>query len=367
VALQFSPLSVVRQRLVPGNPVPFNILRADHTLLLARGQMLSDAEQLESLLERGALVETDDIKGARGEVFEARADELPALWGHCIARAGRALHAVQQPNFKTLLDEAVKPLLALVDRDPDLAIFQIVRPQTTGDNGAYGVGHSVYAAVAAYLVAKRLAWDRTRAERAFNAALTMNIAMVDLQSRLALQTTPPTAVQRAAIKDHPTRGAALLKAAGIADETWLAGVEDHHDTASADELAGLLHCVDIYTAKLSPRASRGALPAHKAGHDIFLQASKNPFAAALVKEFGIYPPGCFVKLQSGETAVAIKRGASASTPVVAALVGRQGDILLQPVRRSTDAPTHAITGVVAEASLKVRLSPPQLAAMAASR
>jgi hypothetical protein len=362
---QYSPISVVKQRLMPGSPVPFNILSADHTLLLARGQMLVDPAQLASLLERDALVETDDIKGARGEVFEAPPDELPALWGHCIERAGRALHAIQQPNFKSLLDEAVKPLLALVERDPDLAIFQVVRPQTSGDNGAYGIGHSVYAAVAAHLVARRLGWDRAAIERAFKAALTMNVSIVDLQSRLALQATPLTAMQRGTVKEHPARSAALLQAAGIDDPEWLGAVTHHHAAGHGGELAELLRCVDLYTARLSPRATRCALPAHRAGQALFVQAAQNPVAAALVKEFGIYPPGCFVKLQSGETGVAIKRGGTASTPVVASLIGRQGDILLQPVRRCTDAPAHAITGVVAEASLKVRVSPPQLAAMAA--
>ena len=40
-----------------------------------------------------------------------------------------------------------------------------------------------------------------------------------------------------------------------------------------------------------------------------MQDPGHPICAALVKEFGVYPPGCFVTLASGETGVVVKRGA----------------------------------------------------------
>ena len=43
--------------------------------------------------------------------------------------------------------------------------------------------------------------------------------------------------------------------------------------------------------------------------------------AALIKEFGLYPPGCAVRLKSGEVGMVMRRGETASTPVVAVLIG----------------------------------------------
>ena len=48
--MKFSQLSDVRHRVVLGRPLPFNVRNADGTLLLARGQVLGSAEQLDALL-----------------------------------------------------------------------------------------------------------------------------------------------------------------------------------------------------------------------------------------------------------------------------------------------------------------------------
>ena len=81
-----------------------------------------------------------------------------------------------------------------------------------------------------------------------------------------------------------------------------------------NDLAALVRRADIYTAKLSPRSTRGAMAADRAGRAMFMYDPGNSMTAALVKEFGVYPPGCFVKLVSGETAVVVKRGPSVDHP-----------------------------------------------------
>jgi hypothetical protein len=372
--MPFSPIATVKHRLKPGSPVPFNIHHADHTLLLARGQLLRDEAQIEALFERNAVVDADEIKGPCAEAYETPPEQLPTLWNWCITRIAGALRNTDRSSFVATLHEAAQPVLVLIERDPDLAIFQVVRPANLREIG-YGASHAVHAAIASHLVARRMGWDKPRIGRVFKAALTMNLAILDLQTRLAAQTTPLTAVQREALRHHPQRSVEMLKAAGVADAEWLGAIDHHHDapggagpapvdTAVAD-MAALLRCVDIYTAKLSARATRSALPANRAGRELFMQDAKSAIAAAVIKEFGIFPPGCFITLQSGEVGVVIKRGATANTPVVASLTGRSGDALLEPVRRHTDAREHAIVSVVAESSLRVRVAPEKLAALAA--
>lgn len=372
--MQYSPLALVKHRIRLGGPVPFNIRGDDNRLLLARGQIIHDEAQLAALFERGALVDGDEAKTLRDHVIEAPVETLPALWSSCIDRVGRTLRAPVLPTFAQALQEAAEPVLALVERDPDLAIFQVVRQEAAGRGGSYGIAHSVHTAIAGYLVARRLGWEPAGVERVFKAALTMNLAMIELQGRLATQVTPLTAAQRDAIHRHPQLSAEMLESSGVDDAQWITAVRDHHEApdgrgyprglSEVDDLAALLRRVDIYTAKLSARITRLAMPANLAGRELFLQDAKHPMSAAVVKEFGVYPPGCPVQLQCGELGVVIKRGATANTPVVAALTSRTGEALIEPARRQTEQDGYAVVAVVPESALRVRVSPEKLVLLA---
>lgn len=355
-----TPLAQVRHRVLAGQPLPFNVYRPDTTLLLARGQVLHDPRQIEALFERGSLVDLHELRALAGanpaaEVRSAPREALPGLWRDGMARVGEVLRRPQAEGFRAALDDAAAPLQALIERDPDLAIFQVLRQEGSA-RVQYGLNHSVHSAIVARLVAGRLGWAEADLQRAFKAALTMNVAMLELQGQLAEQLTPPTAAQRAQILAHPRRGRELLELAGVTDADWLLAVEQHHEERDGSgypaglrepaELATLLHRADVYCAKLSSRATRDAEPADRAGREIFMQDPGHPVCAALVKEFGVYPPGCFVTLASGETGVVVQRGKTVMTPIVAALTNPYGAPLREPVRRDTMMPLHAIVGVL---------------------
>ena len=68
-----------------------------------------------------------------------------------------------------------------------------------------------------------------------------------------------------------------------------------------------------------------------------------------------YPPGCHVRLASGELAVVVARGASITAPMVACLTNERGMPLPAPVRRETSDRKHAVMAVVGQASVNVRV------------
>jgi HD-GYP domain-containing protein (c-di-GMP phosphodiesterase class II) len=371
--MQFSQLSAVKHRVVPGRPLPFNIRNADHTLLLARGQMVGSHEQMEALFERGALVDIAELRAPLATVLDAPPEMLPALWGQCMDHVGQTLKASSQPGFGAALDDVSAPVMSLIERDSDLAIFQVLR-QNGNAHIEYGTTHSLHSAIAACLVAQRLGWDAASAQKAFKAALTMNLAMLELQGQLATQATPLTAAQRQAIVDHPQQSVRMLELAGITDGDWLRAVAQHHEAPDGtgypgglrevSEIASLVRRADIYTAKLSARKGRDAMAADQAGRTMFMMEPGHPMAAALAKEFGVYPPGCYVKLVSGETAVVVKRGASVTTPMVAALTTPGGENLVDPEPRDTSKREHAIAAVVGEKSVRARVAPEKLMKLA---
>ncbi|MEO7854615.1 MAG: HD domain-containing phosphohydrolase [Rubrivivax sp.] len=371
--MQCSELATVRHRVSVGQPLPFNVRNADRTLLLARGQVVDTFEQMEALFTRGALVDIAELRTANAHIKDAPAAQLPKLWAQCLERVGETLQSCGNVGFSQALDEVSGPVQALIERDPDLAIFQVLR-QRGNVHTEYGVTHSIHAGITSTLVARRLGWDDAATQKVLKVALTMNLSMLELQGQLAQQTTPPTAEQRQAIHSHPQRSVDILKLSGVHDEQWLEAVAHHHvahdgsgypaGVEQVGDLAALVRRADIYTAKLSPRCNRDAMAADRAGRAMFMHDPGNSMTAALVKEFGVYPPGCFVRLASGETAVVVRRGASVITPWVAALTTPHGVALSEPLPRDTARPENAIAGVIGEKSVKIRLAPEKLAALA---
>lgn len=371
--MQTTPLSVVGNRIRIGEALPFNVRDADHTLLLARGQPVRDASHLQALLERGALVDIAELQTARERLDQVPRDELPQRWSSCLNRVSRTLQNAGGEDFRGALDDAVAPVMALVERDPDLAIFQILRQQAS-DSTAYAVRRSVNTGITAFLVAQRLGWDAGAAQKAFKVALTANVSMLDLQGRLATQRTPPTASQRAELQRHPLRSAELLSLAGIADRDWLQAVERHHEVEDGSgyprgctdvgDLATLARRADIYTAKLSARSHREAMSADLAGRQMFMADPGHPMTAALVKEFGVYPPGCFVRLASGAVGIVVERGPTVTTPVVVTLTGEDQRPLPVPRRVDTALPAHRVVAVVGERGINLEVTADRLLELA---
>ena len=352
--------------------MPFNVYRADATLLLARGQVVQSDAQMEVLFERGTLVDLRELQTTLSDIAILPRVELPAIWRKTMDELGAVLQRPDPATFTDALEDAALPLQKLIARDPDLAIFQVLR-QEGSTHSQYGLTHSVHTAIVTQLVAQRLGWSVEERERACKAALTMNISILALQGQLAEQPPPPSQDQRHQLSTHPQRSHDLLVLAGIADADWLRAVLEHHEerdgsgypsgTHEPSDLAILLRKADVYTAKLSPRASREAQAADRVGRELFMQDPGHPVCAALVKEFGVYPPGCFVTLASGETGVVVARGSSVMTPLVAALTSGSGMPLPEPVRRDTRQPLHAILGVLPARQMHARLQPEKIAAL----
>ena len=373
--MQLAALASVQHRLRVGAPLPFNVRDHDRTLLLARGQQVDSAEQLQALMERGALVDLAELQSARDEVQKAPRAQLPGLWARGLSRVSQALTASPDGRFHEALDEATQPVQALIERDPDLAIFQVLR-QGAGADVAYGAQRSLQTAITGFLVAQRLGWDAEQCQRLFKVALTMNLSMLELQGQLSRQKSPLTPAQRHELQTHPMRSVRMLQLAGVADEAWLHAVLRHHEQddgsgypgghTDAGDLATLARRADVYTSKLSSRSSRDAMAADLAGRQMFMQDPGHPMTAALVREFGIYPPGAYVRLASGETAIVVHRGLNITAPVVARLTTASGQPLTAPVRTETSDKASAVVGVVGQGSVPVQLPLDKLAALVAA-
>jgi hypothetical protein len=279
-----------------------------------------------------------------------------------------ALLRVPEPDADWLQRVRALPALlrALIAQDVDAALYLLVQ-MSSSDLDRYSAHHALLCAVVAELCAEWLEWPEAEREALFGAALTMNVSMSAMQDALARQATPLSEAQREEVRSHPARSVQMLVKAGVEDPLWLAVVGHHHvvpahdaaerDLPPAQRLAMLLHRVDVYTAKLSRRASREATSPAIAARDACLDTRGVPDAigATMLRVLGLYPPGTFVMLRNREMGVVIRRGAKAHTPLVAVIRRSDGGLNMHPVRRETLAHANGVVRGVGVNEVKVRL------------
>jgi len=274
---------------------------------------------------------------------------LPAL-AEALHRLLEADAAASDPLWTARIGALAHRLGEIVDRDADGCLFALVASASHGVE-AYSSRHALASAGVAWLAGAAAGHGVPDRLSLACAALTMNVAMTALQDELVHRERTPTLAQRQAIDEHAARGAALLRGAGVTDETWLEIVARHHDApappdepepadaTAARRLARLLQKVDVFLAKLSPRATRKGLPVAVALRESCLDASGRTDAAgrALVHALGLYPPASVVRLSNGETAVVVGRGARVDHPRVASVAGADRRPLPAPCVREAGA------------------------------
>lgn len=363
---------MVADQIELGRPLPFGVRDEQGKLLLAKGRIVATEAQLQTLRERGLYADHDDTGDAAAEDAPGRRLTLFDLWKQTTARLDLLLASLPEPGFGARCDGFAGQLMQLTERDPDIGIYLSVR-QDPNRLSLYGLSHALHCALVGQLAARRAGWPDDRVRRLVKAALTMNLSIVEVQGRFATMGRLND-TQRAQIRAHPQAAHDALQAAGIDDAEWLQAVLEHHEhpggggypggVAEVGEMALLLRMADVFMAKISPRTERPAMPIQEAARQLYAEAKADPrgalLAAAIIKEYGIYPPGNFVQLASGETAVVIRRGATAHTPVAAAVTDKNGIPIVRTPRRNTAEPAYAIRSLVAENKMLLRVPPERL-------
>ena len=262
-------------------------------------------------------------------------------------------HPVDTECLPQRVDTIARDLRSIVALDADQALFELHR-YGSNQHGIYSVVHAVQCAIACEFIARRLSCPEESTASLVKAALTMNIAITELQGTLAIQTSQgrPTAEQAEAVSTHPTRGAAILRGAGVDDTEWLRAVEEHHERADGrgyprgtrepSHLATTLRYVDEFFAKVSARASRPAISLQRAARQLYANADGRWIIELLITEFGLYPPGTYVRLANGDLGIVLRRGRRVNTPVAIAFANRHGERLPRRVYRDTSDTRYAI-------------------------
>jgi len=372
-----------------GRPIPFDTYDGEGKLLLRKGVVVNNQHQLDVLLERGLYAdsgpeyprsaETTDTDRVPGKsfgpvakkisVFELTADiqrQLERLLTSaeqiCVSGAPEGASFAAQVR---LLAQRVQYAFKL-DSDAMLATIQLQH------EGRYGVRRQVHGAILMELLMGLAGANEAQRTIALSAALTMNIAMLDLQDILYQQKTPPDDSQREQVRSHPVRGVEMLRERGVEDANWLLFVQQHHETidgkgtpnglkgAQICKAAQLLSLADRYGAMATGRAYRPPALPNVVLKQIFLDKDTSveaSLANLLVKSVGVYPPGSVVELANGDIGVVVKRTQNASQPVVRCVMTHTKEVLEHPRKRLTSEPAYAVVRLLQASSLHFPLKP----------
>jgi len=353
-----------------GVPLPFDTFDQDGKLLLRKGFVIDDPQQLARLLARGLFREATSMAEVTPvqprQVDRVHKISVMDLIGRVQDRLEALLAEDAPRDFPGRLQALAGQLQHGFSLDSDAAIASIQMCHS----GRYSTRRMVHGAILGELLLRESGEAEPQRRTSVCAALTMNIAMMELQDVLYAQTGPPSADQMEQVRQHPQAGACRLQQIGVTDPDWLAIVAQHHETIDGhgypaalrgnaiSHAAQVLSVADRYGAMATGRAYRPAALPNAVLRQLFMDKDKNidaSLAGLLVKAVGIYPPGSLVALANGETAVVVKRTKSANHPVVRCVKTNRNQILEQPRKRLTSEPTYAITRLLPMSDLGFEL------------
>ncbi len=356
---------VRKDEIAVGRPLPWDVYDANGQLLLSRGYVVSNERQrlrlLSDGLHAGRPLRMGGGRGGGAGVPEVGGnpfvtlDQLAMRLEGILCSVRRAGCTELEPERR--LRNLGRIIQTLCDHDADAALGAVHLKHDV----AYPLGHSLSTAMLCELVARRIGWSPARRLSIVAAALSCNVAMLELQAQLVEQAGPLDDQQWDAIHNHPLHGYEMLSRAGVNDPLWLRLVIQHHECinglgypsgARGDDVlpeARLLGLADRYHAMVAGRAYREGLLAKSALRRVFLDVGQDlgsTLAQMFIKELGIYPPGSIVRLENGESAVVIRRKGELAGPMLACFANGKGEYYASPLHRdASEQERYAIRDV----------------------
>ncbi|MEH3085674.1 MAG: phosphohydrolase [Xylophilus ampelinus] len=384
-------------------PLPFSLRTPSGVLLAHKGFVVANRAQLDDMIARNGGLCIDPAEShayqrafmgqldtlvrenrTLGQIANAQFDAIPAAdparpapapsgsgapaWPDWKEMQVRATAVLRLPNDAGFLDKVARlheELVHWARLRPDAVLFALIHT-TLRSMRMYSATHAMLVCVMCDIAARQvLRWPEAEVQSLGRAALTMNVSMTEMQDYLALQAEPASEWQLSAIGQHAKRSQEILTSLGVDDPLWIGAIEQHHtkDTGSlaamdpARRLAQVIERADVFSARMSPRNSRESLSSTMAMQASYLDHNKkvDEAGSAMIKAMGLYPPGSFVRLASGEVAVVLRRGASATSPKVAAVLNRDGMPMGVAVTRDTSQAAYKVVASVAQHDVRIEL------------
>lgn len=334
-----------------GAPLPWDVFTEAGVLVAGAGMVVASEAHFLKLVARPLFRETHP---GEQHAVPAGVNLLERL--ETLAREADAL--LTPPHSVLLAEqmhELLKALLKTLRLDPDACLGYLRRATPVRPS----VHHSLHVLAVSVLVSDCLDFTEAQQLSLAGAALTMNLAVLEVQDRLYQSPRLLEAGDRAAIAAHPFGAVDSLRQGGVTDQDWLRAVAEHHEhidgsgypaslgIEAISPMARLIRVADVYCAKISARHYRPPQSGRTALKEIFgrERARLDPqISAQLLRAMGLYPPGTLVRLANGESACITRRGRGSAAHFATSFLDSRGRLMAVPRDRPLDRPAYALRG-----------------------
>lgn len=339
--------------LAIGYKLPTSLYNREGKLLYSKGTEITSESQIDRLhrIDLFCIPEPEKITQQQEKPVEAVETKAPIHPFALLAKAELKLHSIMKsletdgPAAIKNLEGLASGIYRLTHKYPDIALGYCHWPY----NDRTGLNQSVICSALAALGATAIGIEKKRVIALIQGALMQNVSSWEFQLELNRQSGQLSDEQKTKLQKHPVQSAEMLLSIGIDDPDIINTVKYHHERPDGSgypfglsgsdipQLAKLVAIADTYIAMTTYRAYRDVLPTKVALREI-LMSNKDPEAelyGCFIKALGIYPPGTFVLLKNGETAVVIKRNAENSIkPIVRSIASPNGAPYPEPTEHS---------------------------------
>jgi len=354
-----------------GESLPWPVFDIEKALLLQEGTVVRSEKQLQIILEKGiyrGLTDEEVVEEEKQQQVEKSRHvktgspfEMKQLCAEEFERLAQKLIAGEAVDVQ----ESTEFITSRVQEDCYNNANATLAAIHLSDELSYAVLHPLHTAILCELLMRRLSFSDAQRTTVISAALLMNVGMYELQNELFSQAEPLTEGQQKLVHDHPKKSVEMLEKAGVTDVNLLSIILQHHERIDGggypEKLLGdkihqgakIVALADMYAAMITPRSYREPVMAQTALKNIFTDRGESvddQLTQLLIREVGVYPPGSFVKLVNGDTAIVIKRaivkkGRNATAPTVACIVSPRGGLYERPAMRDSNLDMYKITSM----------------------
>jgi hypothetical protein len=116
--------------------------------------------------------------------------------------------------------------------------------------------------------------------------------------------------------------------------------------------------VDRYAAMISPRLSRAGRSATESARAVIANSSakSDEIGHALMRVVGLCPPGTYVRMDSDELGVVLRRSLKANMPYVAIVGSAEGQLLAEPRVHATAQGAPNIRAALPASGVRAQLN-----------
>ncbi|MDH5445563.1 MAG: HD domain-containing protein [Gammaproteobacteria bacterium] len=334
-------IKVSNRELSVGEELAWSIYDDDGKLLLSEGQVIPDHEKLDSLSKHAIfrLIEVSNEDPNETSPF-FRLNEI----GKQLDKVFDQIES-SDPQALEKIEQLTAELDTLCLTSPNAVLAAVHLPHTMSSSLAHALQCGILVNT---LFAKQNLPDEER-HQIMAAALTANIGMRGFYEAIQKQETPLSATQRRTIAQHPQKSAKMLHDIGVKNATWLKVILQHHELNDGSGYPSSLNKNQIVVgAKALAIAERYSMMISRhSKHDpisigdalkIFFMEQGDKYEKALcmhlVLELTIFPPGSFVELANGDTAIVVRRNMEqAAHPVIKSIADPLGQLYEEPIDR----------------------------------